>query len=207
MRRAGFLTVLACLALPAAAAAQNPFGDVPNEPRPDEFIHWDAEAVAGFQGELDEALRNGEGIWGTPFTVVTALPRADHRPHSVQIIHRAGYTQPEIHTTKWDVYVILTGAGTVLMGGERVNWIEGQTPDEPTAAPRRRASLRGHRGRHPSRARAVVAPGGCPRGRLDHLCPDQRVRVTAGCTVPRPTIIRNTLAAYRPARKKGGLAT
>ena len=130
MRRAGFLTVLACLALPAAAAAQNPFGDVPNEPRPDEFIHWDAEAVSGFQGELDEALRNGEGIWGTPFTVVTALPRADHRPHSVQIIHRAGYTQPEIHTTKWDVYVILTGAGTVLMGGERVNWIEGRTPDE-----------------------------------------------------------------------------
>jgi len=29
----------------------------------------DAEAVAGFQGELDEALRNGEGIWGTPFVV------------------------------------------------------------------------------------------------------------------------------------------
>jgi hypothetical protein len=60
------------------AAAQDPFADVPNEPRPEEYHHWDAEAVAGFQGALDEALRNGEGIWGTPFVVATALPRADH---------------------------------------------------------------------------------------------------------------------------------
>ena len=129
MRTAVCLVALACLA-PPAAAAQDPFGDVPNEPRPEEYLHWDAAAVAGFQGELDEALRNGEGIWGTPFVVATALPRADHRPHSVQIIHRAGYTQPEIHTTKWDLYVVLKGAGTVLVGGERVNWIEGRPPEE-----------------------------------------------------------------------------
>ena len=123
------LSALVCLALAAPAAAQDPFADVPNEPRPDEFLHWDAEAVAGFQGELDEALGNGEGIWGTPFVVATALARADHRPHSVQIIHRAGYTQPEIHTTKWDLYVVLKGAGTVRVGGERVNWVEGQPPE------------------------------------------------------------------------------
>ena len=129
MRRAGSLLVLACLALPVTAAAQDPFADVPNEPRPEEYLHWDAETVAGFQADLDGALRNGEGIWGTPFVVATALPRADHRPHSVQIIHRAGYTQPEIHTTKWDLYVVLKGAGAVLVGGERVNWIEGQPPE------------------------------------------------------------------------------
>ena len=129
MRHTGILIVLACLALPATAAAQDPFAGVPNEPRPAEYLHWNAEAVAGFQGELDQTLRNGEGIWGTPFAVETALPRADHRPHSVQIIHRAGYTQPEIHTTKWDLYVVLQGAGTVLVGGERVNWIEGQPPE------------------------------------------------------------------------------
>ena len=129
MRRAGLLIALASVALPATAAAQDPFADVPNEPRPDEYLHWDAEAVAGFQDELDAALRDGEGIWGTPFVVATALPRADHRPHSVQIIHRAGYTQPEIHTTKWDLYVVLKGAGTVLIGGERVNWNEGQSPE------------------------------------------------------------------------------
>ena len=129
MRRAGSLLVLACLALPVTAAPQDPFADVPNEPRPEEYHHWDAEAVAGFQGALDEALRNGKGIWGTPFVVATALSRADHRPHSVQIIHRAGYTQPEIHTTKWDLYVVLKGAGTVLVGGERVNWTAGQPPE------------------------------------------------------------------------------
>ena len=57
MRCAGLLIVTACLALPAAATAQDPFSDVPNEPRSDEYHHWDAEAVAGFQGDLDEALR------------------------------------------------------------------------------------------------------------------------------------------------------
>ena len=129
MRYAGTLMALACLTLAPAAAAQDPFADVPNEPRPEEYLHWDADAVAGFQGELDEALRAGEGIWGTPFVVATALARADHRPHSVQIIHRAGYTQPEIHTTKWDLYVVLKGAGTVRVGGERVNWIAGQPPE------------------------------------------------------------------------------
>ena len=129
MRRTGSLLLLACLALPAAGAAQDPFADVPNEPRPDEYLHWDAAAVAAFQADLDQTLRNGEGIWGTPFAVETALPRADHRPHSVQIIHRAGYTQPEIHTTKWDLYVVLKGAGTVRVGGDRVDWIEGRPPE------------------------------------------------------------------------------
>ena len=130
MRRAGLLIVTACLALPAAATAQDPFADVPNEPRPEEYHHWDEAAEGhGPVNALDAALRNGQGIWGTPFVVATALPRADHRPHSVQIIHRAGYTQPEIHTTKWDLYVVLRGAGTVLIGGERVNWIEGQPPE------------------------------------------------------------------------------
>lgn len=129
MRCAGSLVVLACLALPATAAAQDPFADVPNEPRPDEYLHWDAAAVDGFQSELEATLRNGEGIWGTPFAVETALPRTDHRPHSVQIIHRAGYTQPEIHTDKWDIYVVLKGAGTVRVGGDRVNWIAGRPPE------------------------------------------------------------------------------
>ena len=129
MRCSGCLLALALLALPVTAAAQDPFADVPNEPRPEEYLHWDAEAVAGFQDELDAALRNGEGIWGTPFVVANALDRAAHRPHSVQIIHRAGYTQPEIHTTKWDLYVVLKGAGTVRVGGERVNWNEGRPPE------------------------------------------------------------------------------
>ena len=133
MRTAGFLTLLAYLALPAFAAAQDdPFADVTNEPRPEEYMLWDAGAVDDFQAALEETLRNGEGIWGTPFAVEMALPSADHRPHTVQIIHRAGYTQPEIHETKWDIYVVLKGSGTVRVGGERVNFIDGQPPEGQT---------------------------------------------------------------------------
>ena len=48
----------------------------------------------------------------------------------MQIIHRAGYTQPEIHASKWDIYVIVDGSGTALIGGERVNWTDGRPPEE-----------------------------------------------------------------------------
>ena len=130
MRLLCALSVLVGVAIVPAVVAQDPFGDVPVEPRPSEYMHWDAEAFAGFQAELEGQLREGAGIWGTPFVVATALPRADHRPHDVQIIHRAGYTQPEIHATKWDLYVVLDGSGTVRLGGERVNWIEGRPPEE-----------------------------------------------------------------------------
>ncbi len=123
------LTVLVGLSL-ATISAQDPFGDVPVEPRPSEYILWNAESFTDFKSELEGQLRDGNGIWGTPFVVATALPRADHRPHDVQIIHRAGYTQPEIHATKWDIYVVLDGSGTVRLGGERVNWIDGLPPEE-----------------------------------------------------------------------------
>ncbi len=113
-----------------SVAAQDPFGDVPVEPRPSEYIHWDAAAFSQFQTELEGDLRDGSRIWGTPFVFTTALPRAEHRHHDVQIIHRAGYTQPEIHAAKWDIYVILNGSGTALVGGERVNWEDGLPPEE-----------------------------------------------------------------------------
>ena len=32
---------------------------------------------------------------------------------------REGYTQPEIHELEWDLYMILDGSGTLLVGGER----------------------------------------------------------------------------------------
>ena len=130
MRFLGVLTVLAGLGLATSVVAQDPFQGVPVEPRPSEYLHWNAEAFAGFQNELEGELRGGAGIWGTPFVFMNALPRADHRRHDVQIIHRAGYTQPEIHASKWDIYVILNGSGTALIGGERVNWIDGRPPEE-----------------------------------------------------------------------------
>ena len=112
------------------AFAQDPFGDVTNEPRPSEFIQWDANAFNEFRGTLESQLRDGPGIFGTPFAVLNALPEGDHRRHTVQIIHRSGYTQPEIHETKWDIYVILDGSGTALLGGRRINWVEGLPNEE-----------------------------------------------------------------------------
>ncbi|MFW6200614.1 MAG: hypothetical protein ACOC8K_08575, partial [Gemmatimonadota bacterium] len=111
-------------------SAQDPFGDVPIEPRPEEHRHWDAEAVAGKEAELEQRLADGGGIWGTGFVYDRVLEAAEHRPHSISLILREGYTQPEIHERKWDVYVILEGSGTVLMGGERTNWIEGRPQEE-----------------------------------------------------------------------------
>ena len=99
MRFVLFSTLLVCFGV-GDALAQDPFGNVTNEPRPSEFIHWESESFAGFKSELVDQLREGPGILGTPFAVSNALPRADHRRHDVQIIHRAGYTQPEIHETK-----------------------------------------------------------------------------------------------------------
>ena len=129
MRFILFLTVFVCFGS-ISVFAQDPFANVTNAPRPSEFIHWNADSFAEFKDGLEVQLREGPGILGTPFAVTNAFPRADHRRHDVQIIHRAGYTQPEIHETKWDIYVILDGLGTVLLGGERMNWVDGLSREE-----------------------------------------------------------------------------
>ncbi len=116
MRFLWSLAVLAGLGLATSVVAQDPFQGIPVEPRPSEYIHWDAEAFAEFQNELEGEVRDGGRLWGTRFVWMNVLPRADHRRHDVQIIHRAGYTQPEIHASKWDIYVILDGSGTPRIG-------------------------------------------------------------------------------------------
>ena len=124
------LAILTCLGSAAMVLAQDVFEGIPVEPRPSEYIHWDAEAFAEFQSRLEQDLRDGNGIWETKFGYANALPRAEHRSHDVQIIYRSGYTQPEIHANKWDIYVILDGSGTARIGGERVNWIDGLPPEQ-----------------------------------------------------------------------------
>lgn len=129
MRKSILLLLLLVSPLPASLA-QDTFGGVTNEPRPSEYLLWNAETVARIKGELQQGLQDGEGIWGTDFIFERVLEEADHRPHSISIVHRSGYTQPEIHELKWDIYVILDGAGTARIGGERVNWISGLPPEE-----------------------------------------------------------------------------
>lgn len=129
--RKPYLLLLPLLAsLQTSSLAQDVFGDVTNEPRPSEYLQWDTAAVARIKGDLQQSLQDGNGIWGTGFIYERVLEEADHRPHSMSIVHRTGYTQPEIHETKWDIYVILDGTGTARLGGERVGWISGRPPEE-----------------------------------------------------------------------------
>ncbi len=51
MRLVPVMIVFASLAF-SNISAQNPFGDLTNAPRPDEFIHWDAESFTGWKTEL-----------------------------------------------------------------------------------------------------------------------------------------------------------
>lgn len=127
------LSMLACLAVAAPLSAQDGFSRVTVEPRPEEHLRWDATAFAAKRAELEARLASGGGIWGTGFAFDRVIEDADYRPHSMSIVLREGYTQPEIHQLKWDIYVVLEGSGTVLMGGLRTGWdnarpAEGQRP-------------------------------------------------------------------------------
>lgn len=130
MRKLYLLLLPLLASLQTSSLAQDVFGTVTNEPRPSEYLQWDAAAVARIKGDLQQSLQDGNGIWGTGFIYERVLEEADHRPHSMSIVHRTGYTQPEIHETKWDIYVILDGSGTARLGGERVGWISGRPPEE-----------------------------------------------------------------------------
>jgi mannose-6-phosphate isomerase-like protein (cupin superfamily) len=126
--RLGTLFFFACLFVAPGLSAQDVFGDVTLEPRPEEYIHWDASAFAAKQADLEDRIASGNRTWGTRFVFERVLEAAEHRPHSISIVHREGYTQPEIHELKWDLYVILEGSGTLLVGGERTNWISDGRP-------------------------------------------------------------------------------
>ena len=136
---ASALPALLCLVAASAASAQDRFGSVTNEPRPEEYLHWDADAFGEIQSGLEQQIEAGSRIWNTRFVFTSVLPEQPYRPHDISIVHREGYTQPEIHELKWDLYVILDGSGTVLVGGERVGWVTGRPPEE------QRPELRGAR--------------------------------------------------------------
>jgi mannose-6-phosphate isomerase-like protein (cupin superfamily) len=129
--RLSALLVLTATAVSSPGSAQDLFGGVTVEQRPDEYVHWDSEAFAAKQAELEGRIADGYRTWGTRFVFDRVLEAAEHRPHNISIVHREGYTQPEIHELKWDLYVVLDGSGTVLVGGERSNWIDdGRPPDQ-----------------------------------------------------------------------------
>jgi mannose-6-phosphate isomerase-like protein (cupin superfamily) len=139
MRLFHALPALLCLMLASGLSAQDRFGSITNEPRPEEYLHWNATAFGEIRRGLEQQIEEGSRIWNTRFVFTSILPGAAHRPHDISIVHREGYTQPEIHELKWDLYVILDGSGTLLVGGERVGWVAGLAAEE------QRPELRGAR--------------------------------------------------------------
>ena len=119
MRNFGLLTVFCFQACTLAVHAQDR----------SEYIHWDAASLQAFHDQLTKQLSDDPDS-GLAFT--DALPRSDARRHYVQVIHRSGYSRPEIHPEITDVYVILGGSGTLIVGGERVDWVEGQPRESQT---------------------------------------------------------------------------
>ncbi len=119
MRNRFLLTAACFLALPLVVQTQDQA----------EYIHWDAASLQAFHDQLTKQLSDDPDS-GLAFT--DALARSDARRHYVQVIHRRGYSRPEIHPEITDVYVILGGSGTIIVGGERVDWIEGQPRESQT---------------------------------------------------------------------------
>ncbi len=126
--RFGVLFFLVLFSLTPPLYAQTLVSEVEVEPRPEEYLHWDEAAIAAEQAKLAKRVEESEGLFGTGFSYNNILGAASHRPHYMSIVYREGYTQPEIHELKWDVFLILEGSGTMLIGGKRTGWIDDGRP-------------------------------------------------------------------------------
>ena len=64
--------------------------------------------------QTGEVYRQGVagGVGGS-----TPLPESSDRNHYLSIIHRGGKSWAESHDQKTDFYIILDGAGTLILGG------------------------------------------------------------------------------------------
>lgn len=125
MRISNLIFGIAVFSFGGVILGQDVFQGISSEPRPEEYFHWDSNSYAGIKDELEQDLRDGNGIFGTDFVYLNGLPAEEYRVHNIQFIHRSGYTQPEIHQNKWDIYIIVDGRGTARIGGERINFVEG----------------------------------------------------------------------------------
>ena len=156
MRNRFLLTVVCFLALPLAVQAQDQA----------EYIHWDAASLQAFHDQLTKQLSDDPDS-GLAFT--DALARSDARHHYVQVIHRRGYSRPEIHPELTDVYVILGGSRhhhRRWRAGRLGRWSARRIAD---SADRRRTAIPGCQRGHPQRSVRDVAPDGVGAGRIGDL--------------------------------------
>jgi len=111
-----FTACLAALAYAVPAGAADP-----------EIVHLPATELAKYHVALaqkikdeprTEIYRQGGMSASSPF------PESEDRNHYFSVLHRSGYSYAESHDVKNDIYVVIAGAGTLLLGGEMQQKLE-----------------------------------------------------------------------------------
>jgi mannose-6-phosphate isomerase-like protein (cupin superfamily) len=113
-----------------------------------EIKHWTAEDLGVYHERLARQLSEKQnetlkypwqqGMAGTSI----GLRRAADRHHYASMIHRSGHSYAEAHDERTDVYFVIRGGGTLILGGEMVDREE--VPGQPGEwrAPRIRGGQR-----------------------------------------------------------------
>ena len=116
---------------------------IDDPPRTDDgdLMVLSAEEVSGYHAELSRLLKEVEGT-SRPDYVTGAigadspLPESDGRPHFLSVVHRSGFSWAEAHEKITDLYVILDGAGSLVLGGQMQERIALEGRDGESRAPR-----------------------------------------------------------------------
>ncbi len=93
-----------------------------------DIVHLPKGFLDAYHGKLAKSLeeRPREAVYlqGVSSAVPSPFPEAGHRGHYFSVIHRSGESYAESHDRKNDLYVVLEGSGTLLLGGEMVDKLE-----------------------------------------------------------------------------------
>ena len=118
------LLLLTILYLPALQGQDHP-----------EIMHWPSGDLAAYHEQLAVQLKDKQktapkypwqqGMGGTSL----GLRRSDDRHHYAAVIHRGGYSYAEAHEERTDVYFVIGGGGTLILGGDMVDRVE--VPGQP----------------------------------------------------------------------------
>ena len=100
-----FLTVSFLSGLPAPLQAQVE----------SEYLHWDAGAFDALGDALSETL---EATTDRGVAVASMLAPSESRHHYLVVVRRSQSGAPEIHADQTDIFLILEGSGTLIVGGQ-----------------------------------------------------------------------------------------
>ncbi len=94
-----------------------------------------ADELSTYHGELTKRLIDTSTTTREAYVTGaiggdSPLPESDERRHFLSVVHRSGYSWAESHEWISDFYIILDGAGTLLLGGEMVDSLAIDVPGE-----------------------------------------------------------------------------